>query len=358
MGPLLSQNLLQSRQLRASYAQEQRAAEESSLTQVSVPEIDEAIAVEETSVVEEFWLEAIVERIKFHPGRIVEVVFKSADSNKPLPDFSAGAHTEVKLPSGKVRAYTISNAPPDGGRYRLAVKVEEEGKGGSLEIETLTQGQQLMVKRPGNNFLLKEDRQHYFLVAGGIGITPMVAFANRLKELGKTFEVHYSVKAREQAIYASELESLASGRLYIHENRQWLSELFDRPPEESAVYVCGPRGLIDAVTKRAIAGGIPKRFVFREDFGSSNPDKPFQLVLASTGQAISIEPGQTIARVLNDRGTFVPVSCGYGICGVCTAHLLDGEPDARDSVYSDEEKKNKITLCCSRSLSEKLVIDL
>lgn len=310
------------------------------------------------TVVEDYWQQVMVERKTNYPGHIVELLLRKAEGNEPLPAWSAGAHTEIRLPSGRVRAYSLANPPTPEGKYRLAIKVEKEGAGGSKEVEDLSEGQHLAVKRPGNNFLLQEDYDHYYLIAGGIGITPMVPMAHRLHELGKTFEVHYSVKKPDQAIYADELEALADGRCYLHHNREWLSSLFDQPVPQSAVYVCGPLGLMDAVRDQAIAGGLPEKSVFREDFGSENPDKPFDLVLGSSGEKIRIEPGQTISRALDERGVYTPVSCGFGICGVCTVGVLKGKPDARDQILSESEKETKITLCCSRSLTDELVIDL
>ena len=306
---------------------------------------------------EDRWIETVVARRTDHPGGVVELVLEAPDGS-PLPDWSAGAHVETRLPSGRVRAYSLANGlAPDAG-YRLAVKVEEDGTGGSLEVAGLREQQRLVLNRPGNNYLLREDHERYYLCAGGIGVTPMVPTARRLRELGRPFEVHYSVKDRDQAIYADELDVLSDGHLHVHTDRDWLEALFDGRPDGSGVCVCGPRGFMDAVQERAVESGLPAGVVYREDFGSAHEDRPFDLVLASSGERVRIEPGQTIARELGKRGVYVPVSCGYGICGTCTVGVLEGEPDARDKVFSEAEKKEKIALCCSRSLTDELVIDL
>lgn len=352
--PLLSMLQQHRRRVQESYPEELPVSERL----VTLAEDHSTNQAKKETIVEDYWQEAVIERKTDYPGHIIELILGKATGDGRLPTWSAGAHTEIRLPSGRVRAYSLSNAPSSAGRYRLAIKVEKEGTGGSREVKTLRQGQSIMVKRPGNNFLLQEDYHYYYLIAGGIGVTPLVPMANRLCELGKAFEVHYSVKERPRAIYAAELEALSRGRLHIHEERGWLENLFDERPESAAVYVCGPVGLMDAVQDKATESGLPEASVYREDFGSTESDKPFDLILASSGQRITIEPGQTISRALDERGVYTPVSCGYGICGVCTAGVLKGKPDARDQILAESEKESKITLCCSRSLTDELVIDL
>jgi ferredoxin-NADP reductase/Pyruvate/2-oxoacid:ferredoxin oxidoreductase delta subunit len=352
--PLLSMLQQHRRRVQESYPEELPVSERL----VTLAEDQSTNQAKKEAIVEDYWQEAVIERKTDYPGHIIELILGKATGDGRLPTWSAGAHTEIRLPSGRVRAYSLSNAPSSAGRYRLAIKVEKEGTGGSREVETLREGQSIMVKRPGNNFLLQEDHHYYYLIAGGIGVTPLVPMANRLCELGKAFEVHYSVKERPRAIYAAELEALSRGRLHIHEERGWLENLFDERPESTAVYVCGPVGLMDAVQDKATGSGLPEASVYREDFGSTESDKPFDLILASSGQRITIEPGQTISRALDERGVYTPVSCGYGICGVCTAGVLKGKPDARDQILAESEKESKITLCCSRSLTDELVIDL
>lgn len=301
---------------------------------------------------EDWWQEVeVINRIEHH-GPIVELHLKRPES--ALPDWSAGAHIELALPSGKVRAYSLSNLPEDG-FYRLGVKIDAEGNGGSAEVGTLGLGARLMASRPGNNYLVPENRPHYVLCAGGSGVTVMVPLAKRLAELGRPFEVHYSVKSREEAVFCDELRASSGGHLTLHTDRAWLETFLEARPEKTAVCVCGPRGYMDAVADAALAKGLS---VFSEDFGSDVPDKAFDVILASSGETLTVPPGESIARALGRRGIEVPVSCGYGICGTCTVGVLDGAVDHRDRVLSDEDRTSKLTLCCSRAEGHAITIDI
>ncbi len=301
---------------------------------------------------EDWWHEVrIVKRVE-HVSEVVELHL--ARTNGILPDWSAGAHVEVALPSGKVRAYSLSNLPGEN-VYRLGVKIDPAGTGGSLEIGSLSVGDTLTVSRPGNNYLVPEDRPHYVLCAGGIGVTVMVPLALRLAELGRSFEVHYSVKDVSKAVFADELRYASDGKLTIHTNRDWRDTFLDAKPDNTVVCVCGPRGYMDAVYDAALL----KRFeTFSEDFGSDTPDRDFDVVLASTGERLTVPAGESIARALGRRGIEVPISCGYGICGTCTVGVLDGEVEHRDRVLPSGDRDSKITLCCSRALGQTITIDI
>ncbi|QBF33371.1 2Fe-2S iron-sulfur cluster-binding protein [Thalassococcus sp. S3] len=307
---------------------------------------------------EDLWRDAVISEKIEHPGNIVELTLSAPEGQNALPPWAAGAHVELYLPSGKVRAYTLSNAPQDGPDYRLSVKVEENGTGGSKEIGTLREGQTIRVNRPGNNFPIRHSDDYAYLMSGGIGVTPMISVAADLKAAGIPFEIHYSVKDSIQAVHADELRALSGGKLHVHTNRDWMKDIFAEAPARSGVYTCGPLAYMNAVRQTAIERGISKDAIYSEDFGSDAPDNPFDVVLGSTGQRFTVEPGETIARALQRRGIYVPVSCGYGICGTCTLGVLEGEPDARDQVFTDEERKTKITTCCSRSHSSEIVVDL
>lgn len=305
---------------------------------------------------EDWWQEVEITGLRNLPGGIVELSLELPDRG-PLPDWSAGAHIELRLPSARVRPYSLSNLPEEG-RYRVAVKVAQDGRGGSREVGTLRLGARLSVSRPGNNLLVPEDLPHTILCAGGIGITVIAALARRLTQLGASWEVHYSVKSEDQAIYADEILALDGGPLTIHTDVAWLEIPPMGRPEGTGIVTCGPRSYMHAVRDWAVEGGIDPRRYYSEAFGSDRKDAPFDVFLGSSGEPIRIEPGQTIARELSRRGIHVPVSCGYGICGACTAGLLEGEQDARDCIFSDEERRTKITLCCSRAKGKRIVIDL
>ena len=301
---------------------------------------------------EDWWHEVSVTERKQHPGGIVELHLARTDG--PLPDWSTGAHVELALPSGKVRAYSLSNLPGDG-TYRLGIKVEPDGTGGSAEAGTLRVSDRVMASRPGNNYLVPEDRSLYVLCAGGIGVTVMVPLARRLSELGRSFEVHYSVKSEAEAVFTDELRAVSGGRLTLHGNRDWLGNLLDGAPAGTAVCTCGPRGYMDVVTNVATAAGLD---TFSEDFGLDLPDRAFEVILASSVDRLTVPSGESIARALGQRGIHVPVSCGYGICGTCTLGVLDGEVEHRDRILADSDRERKITTCCSRAAGGTLTLDI
>lgn len=307
---------------------------------------------------EDLWRDAVIAKKVAHPGNIVEITLTAPEGQDALPPWAAGAHVELHLPSDKIRAYTLSNAPQNGPDYRLSIKVEDKGTGGSREIGALQEGQIIRVNRPGNNFPVRRTDTYAYLMAGGIGVTPMIAVAAELKDAGIPCEIHYSVKDPAQAIHAEELRTLSGGNLHIHTNRNWMKTIFEDAPAGSGVYTCGPHAYMNAVKATAAERGIPDTSIYSEDFGSGTPDHAFDVVLGSTGQRFTVEPGETIARALQRRGVYIPISCGYGICGTCTLGVLQGEPDARDQVFSEEERKTKITTCCSRSHSPEIVIDI
>lgn len=307
---------------------------------------------------ENWWQNVVLSRRIRHSGGIDLIELRRLGAG-PLPDWTAGAHVEVMLPSGRVRAYSLSNPPGDRTVWRLGVKIEEDGTGGSKELGTLPEGSALRVSRPGNNYPLQH-RAHsrFVLCAGGIGVTVMVPIAHELAARGIPFDVHYSVKDPDAAAFATELGTASDGRLQIHQGRGWLETFLDGRPDDLGICACGPGPYMDAVREKAIESGLPGRAVYTEDFGSRKSNQAFDLILASSGERVRIGAGQTIARELGRRGVHVPVSCGYGICGACTAGILMGRQDARDRIFSEEERRSKITLCCSRAKGDQIVIDL
>ena len=307
---------------------------------------------------EHWWVNIVLTRRIEHPGDIQVIELRRPDG-AALPDWAAGAHVEVMLPSGRVRAYSLSNPPDDRTVWRLGIKVEADGTGGSKELGAVPEGATLHVSRPGNNYPLRH-RAHsrFVLCAGGIGVTVMVPVAYELGARGIPFDVHYSVKNPDHAIFVDELREVSGGRLHLHEDRDWLGTFLDGRPDDLGICACGPAPYMDAVRDEAVQGGLSPQVVYTEDFGSRKDNEPFDLVLGSTGERVRIEAGQTIARELGRRGIHVPVSCGYGICGACTAGILRGTQDARDRIFSDEERRTKITLCCSRAEGGEIVVDL
>lgn len=283
----------------------------------------------------------------------------------PLPAFAAGAHVDVHLPNGLIRQYSLCNAQDERHRYVVGIKRDPASRGGSSFIhEQLKVGALLEVSAPRNHFALREEAAHSVLVAGGIGITPIACMAQRLATLGRSFELHYGVRRREEAAF---LEVLPRERLHLHVDAEHggtplaLNEIVARVPPDAHLYCCGPGPMLDAF-ERACAGR-PADHVHLERFTAAAPpaaDGGFTVQLARSGRSLFVAPGSTILDALRGAGVAVQVSCEQGICGTCETRVLAGTPDHRDSLLSDDEKRaNQVMMvCCSGSKSELLVLDL
>ncbi len=289
-----------------------------------------------------------------------------------LPEFTAGSHVDVHAPGGIVRQYSLCNDPRERNRYRLGVLKEKAGRGGSKAMhENVAAGDELTISAPRNHFPLDESATHSILVAGGIGVTPMMAMAERLAALGASFEMHYCVRNRARAAFHDELAARpwAAGRLHIHLDDGAKSQLLDagallgafRPGTH--VYVCGPKGMMDWILGTVTAwpaANVHKEFFTAEPQAGASGDRAFKVKLKSTGAVYDVPADQTIITALSRHGIDIPISCEQGICGTCLTGVISGEPDHRDCFLTDDEKNanNQFTPCCSRSKSDVLVIDL
>lgn len=294
----------------------------------------------------------------------------SADAS-PLPAFTAGAHVDVHL-DGFVRQYSLCNSPSDGGVYRLGVLRDPASRGGSTAMHALAPGACFEISTPKNHFPLDESAAHTILLAGGIGITPLIAMAERLREAGRSFELHYGAREPERMAFRDRLAEpgLAEHtRCYFDSNgpdaRMDLARVLARPAAGTHVYVCGPVGFIDAALGTAASAGWPEQNVHREYFGQAPQlaglaDGAFQVTLASCQRVIDVPAGTTIVEALRAGGVEVPVSCEQGVCGTCLTRVLAGEPDHRDLYLTDEERaaNDQLLPCCSRARTPMLLLDL
>lgn len=288
-----------------------------------------------------------------------------------LPSFTAGSHIDLVLGNGLTRQYSLCNAPGGDGLYRIAVLREPTSRGGSQAVhDDLTEGATLQISPPRNLFDLNEAADSYLLVAGGIGITPILAMAYRLYAIGKPFSLHYCTRDPARAAFLDELTAAPFADLvHLHFDSDPTTGLSpDRALQDPSpgrhLYVCGPTGFMDFIIKRAADQGWDGDQIHREYFASAplatDQNRPFDLVIASTGQTLTVSADQTAAQVLEAAGVFVPLSCEQGICGTCLTPVLSGRPDHRDLFQTDEEKQTNLlfTPCCSRALTPSLTLDL
>jgi len=284
----------------------------------------------------------------------------------PLAPFTAGAHVAVTAPNGSLRKYSLCNDPQESDRYVIAVKRDPAGRGGSLSLVDDTRvGDLLQVGLPHNTFELSEEAPQYLLIAGGIGITPIMAMARRLAAIGKRFRLVYLTRSPGETAFAAELqEEPFHGRVTLHHDGGDPARAFDLWPllekPNGQLYCCGPRGLLEAV--RDMTGHWSRLAVHFESFvdaaaGARREDRPFTVVLARSGDRIEVPVGVSILEALRARGHEAPSSCESGTCGTCRTRLVAGVADHRDLVLTEEEQAANIMICVSRAATPEIAID-
>lgn len=290
-----------------------------------------------------------------------------------LPSFKAGAHIDVFIPeTNLIRQYSLVNTPCESDRYVIAVQREVESRGGSNAMhDKVSVGSTLTISAPRNHFELIKEAPSAVLIAGGIGITPLLSMAQQLHKEEKEFALHYVTRTPGRMAFSEFLNlSSFSEKVYRYHSESQSSTFSIRAilstlHPEGHVYVCGPSSLIDAVLNEAASLGISSTRLHREYFHadialSTKENHAFEIKIASTGQRFMVSENESIADVLDANNIFVPVSCEEGVCGTCLTGVLDGQVDHRDVYLTDEEKKenNQLTACCSRGLSGNLILDL
>lgn len=288
-----------------------------------------------------------------------------------LPEFTAGAHIDVVTPSGHTRQYSLCSPDWGGRSYRIAVLREQSGRGGSQSMHNdVREGDLIKVSTPRNHFALEKASSPSLLLAGGIGITPILAMAYELLEQGREFELHYCTRSAQRTAFKDELSQKFAGRARVYhddgpsEQRFDLAGTLSNAPAGAHLYVCGPAGFIDAVVNQASRSGWSQERVHREFFSAAQVDKggdtPFEVVVASSGLIATVGANQTVVEALAKIGVEVLTSCEQGVCGTCVTRILEGLPDHRDCFFTDAERSegDQFTPCCSRAVSDRLVLDL
>ncbi|BBQ00596.1 vanillate O-demethylase oxidoreductase [Burkholderia sp. SFA1] len=302
---------------------------------------------------------------------IVSFELASPDG-RDLPAFDAGSHIDVHLPAGHVRQYSLCSAPHERSRYQIAVLREAQSRGGSAGMhDVIKEGDALRVSLPRNHFALVAGPARHLLLAGGIGLTPLLCMAQQLDRSGGDFELHYCARSRSRAAFVERLANASwAQRVQYHfddedaHQRLHLDALLKDVHADTHLYVCGPQGFMNAVLDAARANGWPENRLHYEFFSApavdTSSDGAFDVCLARSGKTVTIPADRSVAQALADAGVDVPVSCEQGICGTCITRVLDGEPEHRDLFLSPEEqaRNDQFLPCCSRSKSRRLVLDL
>ncbi|MDP4026740.1 PDR/VanB family oxidoreductase [Methylobacterium sp. NEAU 140] len=284
-----------------------------------------------------------------------------------LPPFTPGAHVDLVLPGGLVRSYSLLNAPDERHRYLIAVARDRASRGGSTYVhDVLVPGMSVDLRGPRNNFKLDETALHSVLIAGGIGVTPLIAMAHQLAALNRSWRMHYCSRGQSVAGFVPLLKSfgdcvdfwfddLTDGRLLD------IEQIVAASPSNSHFYCCGPRPMLDSF--KAAVAHLPQHRVHTESFAPSQAAATaggFMLKLVRSGMELPVPLGRSILDVLLEAKIDVPCSCMEGVCGTCETTVLEGVPDHRDDVLSQAEKAANKTMmvCCSGSQSSRLVLDL
>lgn len=292
---------------------------------------------------------------------------------KPVTPFEPGAHVVVALKDAAsglqgTRAYTLTSQPGDVAGYEITVARGDRPSGISAFLHaSVRPGRVVTVSDPVHGFGLAREAGRHLLIAGGIGITPVLSLARKLDQTGTVFELLYSGKSQAVMPFLEELRAMrhaactivtttdpAMGRLDIH-------GILARASADTHVYVCGPAGMIQDVVSMARALAWDASRVHFESFdGASSPDDTaFNVRLAKSGSEVGVQPGQTILDALLAAGVPVDYDCRHGACGRCTQRVLEGEPDHKDALYSTTPEQGEwIRICVSRARSATLVLDL
>ncbi len=289
----------------------------------------------------------------------------------PLPAFGAGSHIDVHVPGGPVRQYSLCNDDGEQHRYRIAVLRDAASRGGSAGMhDRVREGDQLTISEPRNHFPLVHVRRTV-LLAGGIGITPLLCMAQRLGSIAADFTLHYCTRSIGRTAFRDEiLASPYADRVQFHfddgdpAQKLDLAAALGAPDADTHVHVCGPMGFIDFAVQGARAAGFGPEQIHLEYFGaapkSTGGDGAFDVRIASSGQLVTVPADKTVVQALAAAGVEILTSCEQGVCGTCLTRVLEGECEHRDLYLTDEEKarNDQFTPCCSRAKSRVLVLDL
>lgn len=289
-------------------------------------------------------------------------------AGKTLPVFEAGAHIDVHLPNGLVRQYSLCNDPSVPNQYAIAVLKDSASRGGSEAVHSIVnEGDVLQISEPKNLFSLIPSAKKSLLLAGGIGVTPILAMAYTLTAQGADFDMHYCTRSHQATAFKDAIaKSSFASRVQFHYSNQRrldIESLLAQPQDGVHLYACGPKRFMDAVISLAEQAGWAKEYIHYEYFAAPEEVSDgieFDVTIKSSGKVIRIPASSTVTQVLAEHGIVIPISCEQGVCGTCLTNVFEGTPDHRDMYLSPQEqdKNNCFLPCCSRSLSPMLVLDL
>ncbi len=284
-----------------------------------------------------------------------------------LPGWEPGAHVELRLPNGLSRLYSLCGDSSDRYSYRLGIGLAASSSGGSAWLHAhLREGDLLKVMPPRNLFPLDTEAERYCFIAGGIGITPLLAMLQWCQRHGKPWRLLYCVRSRLRAAFAGELAALPQVQLFCDDEAggrldvaAFMASL--QPGEQ--LWCCGPQGLMQAVERHG--SHLPAEYLHFESFDAAPgladvAEHPFEVVLRRSNQRLQVPVGRSILDVLLEAGVKINYACRSGVCGACMTKVLGGAIEHRDMLLSDEQRKagDRMLVCVSRAVSGELELDL
>lgn len=320
-------------------------------------------------------IEVVVHERRVEAQGVVSLDLRPTADGATLPAFTAGAHVDVLVPQcagdGLMRQYSLCNDPDESHRYVIAVGRDPAGRGGSATLcDRVIAGDTLRISAPRNNFSLNEQAAESIFIAGGIGITPLLAMARRLSRLQRRWTLYLCARTPERAAFLAEAQRLAGTVMAVFDGVPGgasldLAGVAGPAPQDAHLYCCGPEPMLRAF-QRACAGRDPAT-VHVEWFspptppsGQAGKDHAFTVHLQRSGRSVIVPAGRSILDVLLASGIEVAHSCCDGVCGTCETRVLAGSPDHRDAVLLGEEAnaRDRMMLCVSRCTGDALTLDL
>lgn len=279
-----------------------------------------------------------------------------------LPAWEPGAHIDVVLGPGLERQYSLCGDPADRTAWRIAVLREPEGRGGSAHVhERLGTGDEIRIRGPRNRFPLHSAPRYRF-VAGGIGITPLLPMLAAAEAAGAEWTLLYGGRTRSSMAFTEELRRYGDRVTVAPQDETGLLDLgpvLGEAGEGTLVYCCGPGPLLDAMERHCPPGALHIER-FRPETQDTGGDTGFEVVLSRSGRTLAVPADASVLDTVRAAGVEVLYSCTEGTCGTCETDVLEGTPDHRDSVLTDEEREagGTMLICVSRCLGKRLVLDL
>ncbi len=315
------------------------------------------------TLVREAELDLTVAAVDHVSEGVVSVDLVSPDG-EPLPSWTPGAHIDLLLGDDLVRQYSLSSDPASRDRWRIAVLLTPDSRGGSKRVHELRAGQTVRVRGPRNHFVLAAAPAYEF-VAGGIGITPILPMIAEAEASGARWRLHYGGRTRSSMAFLDELERYGDRVTLVPQDERGhldLATILAAPDADTLVYCCGPTPLLDAM--EAACASWPSGALHLERFTAqevdTSGDTPFTVVFQASGIEAEVPADRSIFAIARDHDVRVLGSCLEGICGTCETEVLEGEVDHRDSVLDDDEKESNevMMICVSRCRGSRLVLDL